>query len=47
MSLREILRKKIDLEKKYTKAKKLSTKTKVLLEIKGLNKLIDKEFKIC
>ena len=47
MSLREILKQKIDLEKKYKKAKKLSTQIKISEEIKRLNRLIDKEFGVC
>lgn len=46
MTLREVLRKKIDLEKRYAKSKKLSTKVEISKEISKLNKLIDKKFRI-
>ena len=47
MTLRKVLREKVDLERKYLKAKKYTTRVKIYEELKKLNKLIDKEFKLC
>ena len=47
MSLVKILKRKYELEQKLHKVKKLSTQFKISSEIRELNKLIDKKFKIC